>query len=375
MSSALPGSSGSSARTTRIPDRGTVHPDVRRRGIGTALLGWNLARARVRASREDPLVRVELAAFSEDSEIGQRALLDNAGFKTVRHFFLMRRQGLDDIPDAPLPDGIESARSSRNSGGRSWLRRTRPSATTGVIAKRVRATSRGRSSVPSSTLAYGSSPGTATRSRASSRTGSGPRRTSASASSAAGSRTSASGGRGAARARPGDHRGVTGQVPEVGLKEAMLGVDSQNPNGAGLYEGLGSPRQPRSGLPARPDPLTGHANRRRRRGRAPSRPVRGRSSWPGRGQAGRRRGLRARQAGDRGDHRASSPPGRSVRPHAPAKRVSPLNRTPSSSSIRQTEPSVWPGVWRTRRRIWPKAMTPPSASSTAGTDGGMSNGA
>ena len=86
---------------------GTVHPDVRRRGLGTALLGWNLARARVRASREDPLVRVELATFSEDSEVGQRALLEKAGFKAVRHFFLMRRQGLDDIPDAPLPDGIE----------------------------------------------------------------------------------------------------------------------------------------------------------------------------------------------------------------------------------------------------------------------------
>ena len=86
---------------------GTVHPDVRRRGLGTALLGWNLARARVRASREDPLVRVELATFSEDSEVGQRALLAKAGFETVRHFFLMRRQGLDDIPDAPLPDGLE----------------------------------------------------------------------------------------------------------------------------------------------------------------------------------------------------------------------------------------------------------------------------
>jgi mycothiol synthase len=86
---------------------GTVHPDVRRRGIGTALLAWNLARSRVRASREDPLVRVELASFSEDSEVGQRALLGNAGFGAVRHFFLMRREGLDSIPDAPLPDGIE----------------------------------------------------------------------------------------------------------------------------------------------------------------------------------------------------------------------------------------------------------------------------
>jgi len=86
---------------------GTVHPDVRRRGLGTALLGWTLARARVRASREDPLVGVELASFSEDTEAGHLALLANAGFEAVRHFFLMRRQGLDDIPAAPLPDGIE----------------------------------------------------------------------------------------------------------------------------------------------------------------------------------------------------------------------------------------------------------------------------
>jgi mycothiol synthase len=86
---------------------GTVHPDVRRRGLGTALLGWNLARARVRGSREDPLVRVELATFSEDTEVGQRALLAKAGFVAVRHFFLMRRKGVDDIPDAPLPDGLE----------------------------------------------------------------------------------------------------------------------------------------------------------------------------------------------------------------------------------------------------------------------------
>ena len=86
---------------------GTVDPGFRRRGLGTALLGWNLARARVRASREDPLIRVLLGSFSEDTEIGHRALLADAGFEAVRHFFLMRRQGLDDIPDAPLPEGLE----------------------------------------------------------------------------------------------------------------------------------------------------------------------------------------------------------------------------------------------------------------------------
>ena len=66
---------------------------------------------------------------------------------------------------------------------------------------------------------------------------------------------------------------------------------------------------------------------------------------------------------------AGSPPGRSTLPHPPANKVSPLKRSPSSSASRQTEPSVCPGVWRTRRRISPNRMSPPSASSTAGTDG------
>ena len=41
--------------------------------------------------------------------------------------------------------------------------------------------------------------------------------------------------------------------------------------------------------------------------------------------------------------RPASPPGRSTRPQPPANSVSPLNRRPSSSASRQTEPSVWPG--------------------------------
>jgi Acetyltransferases len=86
---------------------GTVDPNFRRRGLGSSLMGWTLGRARVRASREDPGTRVDLASFAEDSEAGHRALLATTGFEPVRHFFLMCRPGLDDIPDAPLPDGIE----------------------------------------------------------------------------------------------------------------------------------------------------------------------------------------------------------------------------------------------------------------------------
>ncbi len=86
---------------------GVVEPAFRRRGLGTALMGWTLGRARVRASREDPLTAVNLESFSQDVEVGHRALLAAAGFEAVRHFFLMLRPGLDDIPEAPLPDGLE----------------------------------------------------------------------------------------------------------------------------------------------------------------------------------------------------------------------------------------------------------------------------
>jgi mycothiol synthase len=86
---------------------GTVDPGFRRRGLGTALMGWTLVRARVRASREDPGTRVDLASFAEDSEVGHRALLANVGMEPARHFFLMRRTGLGEIPDAPLPAGLE----------------------------------------------------------------------------------------------------------------------------------------------------------------------------------------------------------------------------------------------------------------------------
>lgn len=86
---------------------GAVDPAFRRRGIGTWLMGWALERARIRASREDPLRPVNLGAFSEDIEIGHRALLASAGLRPVRHFFLMRRLLSEPIPDTTLPEGLE----------------------------------------------------------------------------------------------------------------------------------------------------------------------------------------------------------------------------------------------------------------------------
>ncbi|MEO8438026.1 MAG: GNAT family N-acetyltransferase, partial [Chloroflexota bacterium] len=86
---------------------GSIDPAWRRRGVGTWLMAWTIAHASGRASREDPAGRVELASFAEESETGHRALLAVTGFASVRHFFLMRRAGLDDVPDLGLPDGFE----------------------------------------------------------------------------------------------------------------------------------------------------------------------------------------------------------------------------------------------------------------------------
>ncbi len=227
---------------------GTVHPDLRRRGLGTALLGWNLARSRVRASREDPLVRVELASFSEDSEVGQVALLMKDGFKAVRHFFLMRRVGLDDIPDAPLPEGLEirpvtedqwrtilaaENEAFRDHWGHREMTESAYTATfgraeldtdmwvvawdgdqiAGVVQNWIWPEENARLGVKRGWLEHISV------------------------------------------RRPWRRRGLARAITaaslvkyrEVGLDEAMLGVDSENPNGAlGLYEGLGFAEESRA---------------------------------------------------------------------------------------------------------------------------------
>jgi mycothiol synthase len=86
---------------------GWVHPEHRRRGLGSSLLAWNLRRAAERATSEPPGMPVAAQGFADDREAGHLALLARAGFEPARHFFLMHRARLDDVPVSPLPDGIE----------------------------------------------------------------------------------------------------------------------------------------------------------------------------------------------------------------------------------------------------------------------------
>ncbi|HEY3522319.1 MAG TPA: GNAT family N-acetyltransferase [Candidatus Limnocylindrales bacterium] len=89
-----------------------LHPDARRRRIGTAMLAWTEARRRaIRAEQVDagtaPSVPTYLTSFVFDRDAGGHALLSQHGYEVQRRFYEMVRDGLGFVPEVPLPDGLE----------------------------------------------------------------------------------------------------------------------------------------------------------------------------------------------------------------------------------------------------------------------------
>lgn len=218
-----------------------VDPAWRRHGIGTTLLRWQEARARERLVEEPTDMPGHLTSWVEDTQTGSLALLSGDGFRRVRYGFMMVRDLADPIPDIALPAGLEilpvveahhrAIFAAENEAFRDhWMHREMEEAdfvrlhrdpdldtslwcvawdgpeVAGVIVNFV---------YPEENAALGVERGwlehISTR-------------------------------------RPWRRRGVASALTvasmhlfrERGLKEAALGVDSENPNGAlGLYEGLG----------------------------------------------------------------------------------------------------------------------------------------
>ncbi len=85
---------------------GVVDPAWRRRGIGRAVLAENERIAREHASAESPASPV-LGSWSWESQPGDRALLEAAGFEPERWFFDMVRPTLDGVGEVALPAGLE----------------------------------------------------------------------------------------------------------------------------------------------------------------------------------------------------------------------------------------------------------------------------
>ena len=86
---------------------GFVHPEWRRRGIGRSMLHHDEARLR-EICAEHPHDRPRwLASWGNDTNSGNSRLLTSEGYVAVRHFYEMIRADLEDIAEAPMPDGLE----------------------------------------------------------------------------------------------------------------------------------------------------------------------------------------------------------------------------------------------------------------------------
>jgi GNAT superfamily N-acetyltransferase len=86
---------------------GRVAPEWRRKGLGRAILRHNERRARTIAASEPADLPHCFQAFVFSSAPGATALLESERYAPVRHFYDMVRDGLADLPDAPLPPGLE----------------------------------------------------------------------------------------------------------------------------------------------------------------------------------------------------------------------------------------------------------------------------
>lgn len=83
-----------------------LHPDGRGRGIGTAMLAHNEARLReIAAGHPDDQTKT-LEVFHAESEVAAAALYAGFGYRAVFHAADMVRPDLEDLPEAPLPEGV-----------------------------------------------------------------------------------------------------------------------------------------------------------------------------------------------------------------------------------------------------------------------------
>ncbi len=87
---------------------GFLLPEWRGKGIGRALIRHSEARSREMAAEHPDTGPRWFDTFTTDRLVGLKALLEDEGYKPVRAGYDMVRPNLDDIPDVPMPEGLEA---------------------------------------------------------------------------------------------------------------------------------------------------------------------------------------------------------------------------------------------------------------------------
>jgi mycothiol synthase len=83
-----------------------VHPEYRRRGLGTRLLRWQEELAPLIHERWFPGARLELARSAVEGNAGARVLFEHEGYAPVRCFFDMHRPEGRAVEEPWIPDGL-----------------------------------------------------------------------------------------------------------------------------------------------------------------------------------------------------------------------------------------------------------------------------
>jgi mycothiol synthase len=86
---------------------GYLLPEWRRKGIGAAMLAHGEGRVREIATEHPRDMPRFFQSFVLDSEKGAIALMESAGYTSIRYAFDMKRDLSEPFPDAPMPPGLE----------------------------------------------------------------------------------------------------------------------------------------------------------------------------------------------------------------------------------------------------------------------------
>lgn len=94
----------------RIRTEGTVHPEWRRRGLGTALMHWLIKRSGELYAARYPDSDGEINNNTISTNTGANVLLQRLGFEECRYSFVMQLALDQPVPEVPLPDGLRMVR-------------------------------------------------------------------------------------------------------------------------------------------------------------------------------------------------------------------------------------------------------------------------